>query len=462
MISKEDAKKYLDMALSNGADYCDFFFERTKSLSISARSGKVREADYDILYGFGIRLMQGEDVVYGYESGFSIQAFEKLLKNLMGTFKGNATKCANFNDEKNFPSKSKIKIDEVKPSEKRDFLIDITNKILEKDEKIIEADARINQSEQEVLIINSKGTYQHDFRPYIRVVITALAKDEKSGALENSYRIYSKQGGYELVKDTDFSKGIDEISKTAVDLLKAEKIVPGKYPVILDNGFGGVIFHEACGHPLEASAISLGLSPFVGKIGEEIANPILSAYDDGTIKGAWGHLNIDDEGNFPTKNLLIENGILKNYMVDYKNGLKIDKKPTGCSRRESYKYAPTSRMTSTYIAPGKSKKEDLFKGVKLGIYAKSLGGGQVSPATGEFNFGISEGYYVRDGKICELVKGAMLIGHGADILKQIDMIADNCALGEGICGASSGNIPVDVGQPTIRVQNLIVGGGKND
>lgn len=462
MISKEDAKKYLDMALSNGADYCDFFFERTKSLSISARSGKVREADYDILYGFGIRLMQGEDVVYGYESGFSIQAFEKLLKNLMGTFKGNATKCANFNDEKNFPSKSKIKIDEVKPSEKRDFLIDITNKILEKDKKIIEADARINQSEQEVLIINSKGTYQHDFRPYIRVVITALAKDEKSGALENSYRIYSKQGGYELVKDTDFSKGIDEISKTAVDLLKAEKIVPGKYTVILDNGFGGVIFHEACGHPLEASAISLGLSPFVGKIGEEIANPILSAYDDGTIKGAWGHLNIDDEGNFPTKNLLIENGILKNYMVDYKNGLKIDKKPTGCSRRESYKYAPTSRMTSTYIAPGKSKKEDLFKGVKLGIYAKSLGGGQVSPATGEFNFGISEGYYVRDGKICELVKGAMLIGHGADILKQIDMIADNCALGEGICGASSGNIPVDVGQPTIRVQNLIVGGGKND
>ena len=173
-------------------------------------------------------------------------------------------------------------------------------------------------------------------------------------------------------------------------------------------------------------------------------------------------MNIDDEGNFPTKNLLIENGILKNYMVDYKNGLKIDKKPTGCSRRESYKYAPTSRMTSTYIAPGKSKKEDLFKGVKLGIYAKSLGGGQVSPATGEFNFGISEGYYVRDGKICELVKGAMLIGHGADILKQIDMIADNCALGEGICGASSGNIPVDVGQPTIRVQNLIVGGGKND
>ena len=172
-----------------------------------------------------------------------------------------------------------------------------------------------------------------------------------------------------------------------------------------------------------------------------------------------GHLNFDDEGTPTKKNLLIENGILKGYLVDYRNGKRMNMSSTGSSRRQSYKYSPTSRMNTTYIAPGKSKFEDLITNTEYGLFAKKLGGGSVQPATGEFNFQVMEGYYIRNGKIAEPVKGAMLIGHGAEVLKNIDMVADNIQLGQGMCGAASGSIPTDVGQPAIRVLNMTVGGG---
>ena len=230
--------------------------------------------------------------------------------------------------------------------------------------------------------------------------------------------------------------------------------------VAIENGFGGVIFHEACGHSLEATSVAIGNSEMAGKLGQQIANPKVTAIDDGTIPGAWGSVNIDDEGTPTQRNVLIENGILKNYMIDRLGSRRMGMPMTGSARRQSYAYEPTSRMTNTFIDNGPDKNEDIIASIEYGLYAKSMGGGSVNPLTGDFNFSVSEGYIVRNGKICEPVRGASLIGKGAQILQDIDMVGQNLATGQGMCGSSSGSVPTDVGQPLIRVSSITVGGRK--
>ena len=247
-------------------------------------------------------------------------------------------------------------------------------------------------------------------------------------------------------------------AETALLMLTAKECPSGKMPVVIGNGWGGVLFHEACGHPLEASAVSRGLSCFAGKEGQLIASPIVSAVDDSTIPSAWGSIDIDDEGNLGTKRVLIKDGVLVDFMIDDFNGRRMGREGNGSCRRQNYKFCPTSRMSNTYIDNGKSNPEDIIKATKLGLYAVSFNGGSVDPTTGEFNFGCSEAYIIRDGKVAEPVKGATLIGKGEDILKKIDMVGNDLALAQGMCGAASGSIRTNVGQPTIRISEILVGG----
>ena len=232
----------------------------------------------------------------------------------------------------------------------------------------------------------------------------------------------------------------------------------GVMPVAIDNGFGGVIFHEACGHSLEASSVAYNSSQFCGKLGQKIANEKVTAIDDGTIPNAWGSINIDDEGTPARKNVLIENGVLKSYMVDKFNGRRMGMESTGNARRQSYAYTTTSRMTNTYIAPGQDENKDIIASMEYGLYAKEMGGGSVNPVTGEFNFAVNEGYIVRNGEICEPVRGASLVGKGSEIIQNIDMVGKILDMGQGMCGSSSGSVPTNVGQPMIRVSQITVGG----
>jgi TldD protein len=230
--------------------------------------------------------------------------------------------------------------------------------------------------------------------------------------------------------------------------------------VIIDNEFGGVIFHEACGHALEATSVAKGNSVFCGKLGQQVARPIVSAVDDGTIPNAWGSMNMDDEGTPMRRNVLIEHGVLKSNLIDRLNARRMAAKTTGSSRRESYRFAPTSRMTNTFICPGDLKPEEIIADTEYGLYAKHMGGGSVVPATGAFNFAVNEGYLIKNGQIVAPVRGASLIGKGHEILWQIDRIGNNLGLGQGMCGSLSGSVPTNVGQPTIRVKEITVGGGK--
>ena len=241
-------------------------------------------------------------------------------------------------------------------------------------------------------------------------------------------------------------------------MLYAEECKSGKMTVVVHNAFGGVLLHEACVHSLEATSVAKGLSVFTNKIGQKIASDIVTAVDDGTLKNYWGSLNVDDEGKRTQRNVLIENGILKSYLVDYKNSRKMNHPTTGSGRRQSYKYSPTSRMTNTFFENGSSTFEEIIAATEYGLFAKKMGGGSVNPITGEFNFNVSEGFLIENGKITKPVRGCTLVGSGAEVLMNIDMIANNLSTGHGMCGSASGSIPTDVGQPTIRVQNMTVGG----
>jgi len=241
-------------------------------------------------------------------------------------------------------------------------------------------------------------------------------------------------------------------------MLKAEPCPAGIMPVIIDNGFGGVIFHEACGHSLEATQVALGNSEFCGKMGQQIASPVVTAIDDGTMANEWGSINIDDEGTPTTRLVLIENGVLKNYMVDRLNGRRMGMESTGSARRQDYTYAPTSRMRNTFIAAGQDDEKEIIATAGDGLYAKQMGGGSVNPATGEFNFSVMEGYLIKDGKIDRPVRGATLVGKGSEVLMKIDRVGKDMKMAQGMCGSKSGSVPTNVGQPMIRVTSLTVGG----
>ena len=323
--------------------------------------------------------------------------------------------------------------------------------------EIVQVNCNFEDYVQDVLICNTEGVFVTDRRVRARMRISAVASDGKENQTGSSNP--GAGMGFEVFEERIDPEACGRIAaEKAVTMLHADACPAGVYPVVIDSGFGGVIFHEACGHSLEATSVAYGISEFSGKLGQQIAAPCVTAVDDGTIPGEWGSSHIDDEG-MPTSRLtLIENGILVNYMIDKLGGRRMNTAPTGSGRRESYQWAPTSRMRNTYIAAGTDDEAEMIATMGTGLYAKSMGGGSVNPATGEFNFAVKEGYLIRNGKIAEPVRGASLVGTGSEIIMKIDMVGQNLARSQGMCGSSSGSIPADVGQPMIRVSSITVGG----
>ncbi len=458
LISKNTAEAVLLSAVSTGAEFAEIFMENNIKNSIGVINGKVERANSGIDYGCGIRIIDKDKVVYVYTNKPERENLIRLAKEGAQAVKGESSiKSLVLKDI----DVSRLYVPEILPEKVKKS--DIVNMLRLGSEAAYSYNSVITQtnfgyldSKQNVLIANTEGLFAEDERVRTRISVSAVASE--GNEKQTGYFGPGALKGYEFYNNINIEDIAKEAARSAVTMLKAENCPSGKMPVIMDNGFGGVIFHEACGHGLEAAAISKRASVFTDKIGQKIASDKLTAIDDGTIPGSWGSINIDDEGIKSRRNILIENGILKNYMVDRYNGKLIGMEPTGSSRRESYKYVPVSRMTNTYIAPGTDKKEEIIADTEFGLYAKYMGGGSVNPASGDFNFAVSEAYIIRNGKICEPVRGATLIGNGAEVLHNIDRISDNIALAEGMCGASSGSVPVCVGQPMLRVQNITVGG----
>lgn len=460
MIDKNLANEILTEATSKGADFAEIFIENNDKASIALINGKVDTSLSGVDFGIGIRVFYKGKTIYAYTNDFDRENLLNVAKEVAkatGTerkitvldFERKDYKEIGIHKAKTLPNlieKTKI-IDMLKSANDCAFAYD---------KLITETSISYLHSIQDVCIINTKGLWAEDRRVRTRSSFSAVASSEtekQTGSINPGALM-----GYEFYDTLNFDEVAKEASRSAVTMLKADYCPSGKMPVVIDNGFGGVIFHEACGHGLEAIKIAKGDSVFCGKIGQKVAGDKVTAIDDGTILGKWGSINIDDEGEETQKTVLIENGILKSYLVDNFYGEKIGMKSTGSCRRESYKYAPVPRMRNTFIANGTDKKEDIIANTENGIYAKYMGGGSVNPATGEFNFSVREAYIIRNGKIAEPVRGATLIGKGEEVLKDIDMVSDNLEHSEGVCGASSGNVPTCVGQPMLRVSKITVGG----
>jgi TldD protein len=460
LIEKGVLQQVINEALKTGGDFAEVYIEEAAINTISMNDGKVENVLSGKDYGAGIRVFNGLKSVYVYTNNVSLEGLLKSARDAASAITGNSSAAS-----KDF---IKLQNDNVHPIIFTPSSIEISKKAAkvreayriakEYNSEIIQVNVRYLDSDKKVLIANSEGLLAEDRRVRTRIAIESVASD----GVENQTGFFGpgRSCGFEFFDNIDLEWYAKEASRIAHTMLHADKCPSGVMPVVIDNGFGGVIFHEACGHALEATSVAKGLSVFSGKLGQQIASTVVTAIDDGTIPNEWGSSNIDDEGNRTQRNVLIENGILKGYMVDKLNGRRMNMKPTGNSRRESYKFAPTSRMTNTFIAPGNSTPEEIISSTDCGLYAKYMGGGSVNPVTGDFNFAVLEGYLIKNGKIDKPVRGATLIGKGAQVLMDIDMVGNNLQLGQGMCGSVSGSIPANVGQPMIRVKKMTVGGRK--
>ncbi|SHJ89074.1 TldD/PmbA family protein [Paramaledivibacter caminithermalis] len=462
MLNKSLIEDVLNAALSTGGAFAEVFIEDRLNTSIGMVGGKVEKAISGRDYGVGIRIYDGIKSVYAYTNDSSKENLIRVAKETATAVK-DCEKDIHINLMRNHINNIHniiIPPNDVQNLDKVDLMRRAYCAAKNYDEVISQVRVRYLDYEQNVLIANSEGLFVEDKRVRTRTSIEAVAS--ANGEMQSGYFGPGAHMGFEFYEKINIEEYAKEAARIAKTMVFAKPCPSGKMAVVIDNGFGGVIFHEACGHGLEATSVAKKTSVFTGKLGEKIASEVVTAIDDGTIPNAWGSQNIDDEGTPMRKNVLIENGILKGYLVDKLNGIKMGMPSTGSGRRQSYKYAPTSRMTNTYIAPGKESLEEIIVNTENGLYAKYMGGGSVNTATGDFNFTVSEGYLIKNGKIDIPVRGATLIGKGPEILKKIDMVGNNLDYGQGMCGSISGSIPTNVGQPAIRVQGITVGGRKEE
>ena len=458
MISREICQKVLQKAVSTGGDYAEIFAENTNKYNVAMIAGKVDSINDAVIAGAAVRVYKGmrsvmASTVDTSEAGL-LRCAEQAAEAL-----GQGTAAMDIVlKERTFGDIHPVKIvpSSVGNKEKVEILKTGYFAAKEYSDAVTQVTGNLMDVDHNILIANTEGLYTQDRQIRTRIAISAVA--EINGETQTGSCNPGRRMGLEMFETVDPKAVGIHAAKQAVTMAGAGYCPAGVMPVAIDNGFGGVIFHEACGHSLEASSVAYGRSQFVGKLGQKIANEKVTAIDDGTIPNAWGSINIDDEGTPAQKNVLIENGVLKSYMIDKFNGRRMGMASTGNARRESYAYTPTSRMTNTYIAPGTDKNEDIIGSIEYGLYAKEMGGGSVNPVTGEFNFAVNEGYLIRNGKICEPVRGASLVGKGSEIIQNIDMVGTQLDMGQGMCGSSSGSVPTNVGQPMIRVSSITVGG----
>ena len=460
MLTQETASAVLSAALRTGGDFAEIFLEDRRNNVLSMRSGKVETVNSTRLHGAGVRIYSGLSSVYVFTNDTSEKGLLDCAARAAAAISGPdkheaaafaASQCPNIHIIKEMPSlvESRRKAEKLKAADA----------VLKMYPEVVQGIISYSDSEQRVWIANSEGLFKNDLRVYTRFMVNAVA----SNGTENQTGSASPGAmqGFELFdRQVDVEMCAHTAARTAVRMLHAPLCPSGMMPVVIDNGFGGVIFHEACGHSLEATSVAPGNSEFSGKLGQKIASDKVTAIDDGTLPNEWGSENIDDEGVPPTRLVLIENGVLKNYMVDRLNSRKMGMPVTGSGRRQGYMYAPTSRIRNTYIAAGEDSDSEMIATMGDGLYCRKMGGGSVDPSTGKFNFSVQEGYLVKDGRIVHPVRGASLIGRGSEILMKIDRVGRNMQMAQGMCGSLSGSVPTNVGQPMIRVSSLTVGGAK--
>ncbi len=451
-------EKALDAAMARGADYADIFVEHSRRSSINFLDQRVDKVVDGRDCGAGLRIIRGTHSIYGYTNDLREDSLLRLAR-LVAAAEGEPV-----------PERPPLRLEAqdlagvleigalagIAKRERLPVLVAIDQACRAHGRGIAQVDLTMAEATRSFQLATSEGRLLEHTRQYVRFVCTCTA--EKDGEKQSISHSPGIQGDFSFFTGLDPARFVEYAADVALKMVAAGYPPQGEMPVIIGSGSGGVIFHEACGHPLETTAIQKGASPFVGKLGQQVAAPCVTAIDDGTQSGLWGSLPIDDEGEPSQRTVLIDKGVLKSYMVDRLGALKTGFARTGSGRRQSYRFAPASRMRNTYIAAHNTSFEEMVASTERGLFAKSLGGGSVTPGTGDYNFAVREAYLIENGRLTRPVRGATLIGNGPVSLSRIESVGDQLEHWAGMCGSVSGAIPVTVGQPAIKVSSILVGG----
>jgi len=454
-------EKLLSAAMSRGAEFAEVYVERSTTTAVSLDEEKVRSAQVGAVTGVGVRAIRGAQVGYAYSDDLDEAALLRTAQTAALIAEGNRDPGPVALSRTPLPTYYQVKqpLAAIDVSRKIELVREADAAARAHDRRIKQVMAGYADQTREILVANTLGHLAEDRQDLCRLGVSCVAFG-KGGERRTGF--YGGGGRVDFRFFEDFSPAQvgREAARQAVATLGAVPAPAGPQTVVLAPGWSGILLHEAVGHGLEADFIRKGTSLFAGKLGEKVASELVTVIDDGTVAGGRGSLNVDDEGNPGERKVLIEKGVLKGYLYDHLNAKLTGQRSTGSGRRQSFRHAPMPRMTNTYLAPGDQTPEEILGGVRKGLYCRQFGGGQVDISNGNFVFEISEAYLIEQGEITRPVKGAMLIGVGPEALKNVSAVGSDASLdpGLGTCGKDGQSVPVGVGLPTVRIDDVTVGG----
>ncbi|MDE0743719.1 MAG: metalloprotease TldD [Woeseiaceae bacterium] len=460
-LHEADISKIVESIHSKGIDIADLYFQVNRQESWAMEDGKIKEGAFSLDKGVGVRVVSGDKTGFAYSDDLSLSAIKEAAnatQSIARHGKSTSLKIASFKQTKERYS-AIDPLNSISDQDKIDLINELNDSARQIDQRIEQVNISLSSNQDMILIATANGPLLADIRPLVRLNVSVIL--EKNNRREQGYAGGGSRSGLDYFLDNTI--GIDltkEAIRQASIQMEAEAAPAGSMPVVLGSGWPGILLHEAVGHGLEGDFNRKGVSTFSGRVGDQVASSLCTIVDDGTIPYRRGSLAIDDEGVPGQYNVLIQDGILKGYMQDRMNANLMNVMPTGNGRRESYAHMPMPRMTNTYMLAGPHEHDEIIASVKRGIYAPNFAGGQVDITSGKFVFSASEAYMIEDGKISYPIKGAMLIGDGPDVLGKISMVGNNLELdgGIGTCGKEGQSVPVGVGQPTLKIDEITVGG----
>jgi TldD protein len=458
LVDSAVVERVLDSALRRGGEFAEVFVEDRRATSASLDDGRVEELSSGRDRGAGVRVVVGETTGYAHTADLSEKGLLAAAEAAAAVARdGRGTRTVALTaSEAPRPYEVSIFPEDVEKARKIELLARADEAARSAGEAITQVSAGYGDSRRRILVANSDGVLVGDDQVRSRFSVSCVAVGDTG--MQTGFETAAFTVGFELFDTVDVDEVAAAAARRALSKLSARPAPSGEVPIILASGSGGILFHEACGHGLEADHIAKDASVYVGQVGAQVASPLVTLVDDGTIGREWGTFAIDDEGHQAQRNVLIENGILTDYMWDYLRARQEGRPSSGNGRRQSYRDLPMVRMTNTFLIDGESDPEELLAQTPHGVYVAKLGGGQVNTTTGDFVFGTVEAYLIENGRLTEPLRDANLIGNGPETLRRIDAVANDFATSPGTCGKDGQSVPVGTGQPTLRISGVTIGG----
>ena len=460
MIDQDVLERVLATATRSGAEFAEIYAEDKRVTSAGLDDGKVEQVNSGRDRGAGIRVVRGETTGFAHTADLSERGLHEAAAAAAAAARdgGGGVRTialtrrttAPVNDVGIFP-------DTISKADKVALLERANDAARSAGSAIVQVSAGYADSRKRILVANSDGVLVEDEQVRTNFRVSVVASGD--AGMQTGFDSIGHTIGFEVFDRYDVDELARRAARQALTKLKARPAPSGSWPVVIKAGSGGVLFHEACGHGLEADLVAKNASVYRGRVGEQVANPLVTLVDDGTMTSEWGAITIDDEGHPSQRNVLIENGVLTDYMWDFLRARKEDRPQSGNGRRQSYQHLPMVRMTNTFVLNGAEDPDDIIRGTDHGVYVAHLGGGSVNTASGDFVFGMTEAYLIEHGEITEPLREGNLIGNGPQVLQDIDLLGNDFAMGNpGMCGKDGQGVPVGDGQPTLRVSAMTIGG----